>query len=126
MNAKADLNDNNRTGNVDVYKWLLALSIMAGGFYSFHYFSQYQVAYRILGLVPLVIAALWVASSTEKGSAIALLIKESGVEVRKVVWPTRQETIQTTMVVIGFVVITALVLWGLDAAFAKFLSLVMA
>ena len=39
------------------------------------------------------------------------------VELRKVVWPTRQETIQTTLIVVAMVVVAALILWGLDKVF---------
>ena len=42
-------------------------------------------------------------------------VKGSRTEIRKVVWPTRQETVQTTMVVVGFVLLVALLLWGLDS-----------
>ena len=58
--------------------------------------------------------AVGVASQTEKGRSITGFISDSQVEVRKVVWPTRQETIQTTVVVMIVVVLAALFLWLLD------------
>jgi preprotein translocase subunit SecE len=51
-------------------------------------------------------------------------LREAVVETRRVVWPTRQETIQTTLVVVAFVFVMALILWGLDAAFGKLISLI--
>ena len=56
-----------------------------------------------------------VALQTAKGAAFWALVKASRTEIRKVVWPTRQETVQTTMIVVGFVLLVALMLWGLDS-----------
>ena len=59
------------------------------------------------------VAAL-IALQTAKGAAFWALVKGSRNEIRKVVWPTRQETVQTTMIVVAFVLLVALILWGLD------------
>ena len=52
---------------------------------------------------------------TEKGHAAWELAKEARIEVRKVVWPSRQETTQTTLIVVAVVIFVALILWGLDS-----------
>jgi preprotein translocase subunit SecE len=57
----------------------------------------------------------WVASTTERGGAFWNLVKGSRTEIRKVVWPTRQETTQTTVIVVVFVFVAALILWALDS-----------
>jgi preprotein translocase subunit SecE len=53
-------------------------------------------------------------------------VKGSRTEIRKVVWPTRQETVQTTMIVVAFVVLVALLLWGLDSLLGWLVSLAIA
>ena len=57
----------------------------------------------------------FVALQTEKGGAFWALLKDAKNEIRKVVWPTRQETVQTTLVVVAVVLAMGLVLWGLDS-----------
>jgi preprotein translocase subunit SecE len=61
-------------------------------------------------------AGLGVASQTIKGHLFIAFAKEAKLEVRKVVWPTRQESVQTTFIVMIATVIAALLLWGLDGA----------
>jgi preprotein translocase subunit SecE len=65
-----------------------------------------------------------IAGKTLHGAAFLQLLREALVEVRRVVWPTQQETTQTTLIVVGVVFVMALVLWGLDASFGKLMSLI--
>ena len=60
-------------------------------------------------------AAGFVALQTAKGQSFFNLVKEARIEIRKVVWPTRQETTQTTLMVVAVVLVMALLLWGLDS-----------
>ena len=69
---------------------------------------------RAGGVIAAFLVAGFIAFTTEKGRAVFEFTKEAHVEVRKVVWPTRQETMQTTLIVAIFVVIMALILWGVD------------
>ena len=64
----------------------------------------------------MVSVVLGVALQTEKGAWAWNLAKEARVEIRKVVWPTTQETTQTTLIVVGVVIVVALILWGLDSS----------
>ena len=73
------------------------------------------VLYRAIALVVLALVAGFVALQTSKGKAFWSLLKEARIEIRKVVWPTRQETAQTTMIVVAVVLVMALILWGLDS-----------
>ncbi|MEZ5538464.1 MAG: preprotein translocase subunit SecE [Pseudomonadales bacterium] len=114
-----------QTSQLDTFKWMVVGLIVVGGVYGFYYFSDnYPVVYRSLALVPVAAIAIYVAILTAQGRAFFSLLRESVVETRRIVWPTRQEAVQTTLVVMGFVVLMALVLWGLDAAFAKLISAV--
>ena len=79
----------------------------------------------MLALLVLAFIAGWVASLTQKGSDFFTLVKGSRMEIRKVVWPTRQETTQTTLIVFVFVIIAGLILWGLDSVLGWLASLIL-
>ena len=109
MNSKAE-----STSRLDGLKWLVVVALVVAGVAGNMYFASHGLLYRVLGLLALAVVAAFVALQTDKGQAFWKLVKESRVEIRKVVWPTRQETTQTTLIVVGFVVVAALILWGLD------------
>jgi preprotein translocase subunit SecE len=109
MNSKVE------AGNrLDGVKWLLVVVLIAVGVAGNMYFASYGLLYRVLGLLVLAVIAAVVALQTERGQAFWKLVKEARIEIRKVVWPTRQETMQTTLIVVAFVLVMALILWGLD------------
>jgi preprotein translocase subunit SecE len=105
-------------------KWLLVLALIGGGVYGNSYFADTALLYRVLGLLALAGVAGLIASLTAQGAAFWELVRGSRMEIRKVVWPTRQETVQTTMVVVGFVILVALILWALDSLLGWLVSLV--
>jgi preprotein translocase subunit SecE len=88
------------------------------------YFSNESLLYRVLAIVALAAMAGFVALQTAKGASFWSLVKGARTEIRKVVWPTRQETVQTTMIVVAFVLLVALILWGLDSFLGWLASLV--
>ncbi|UTF59422.1 preprotein translocase subunit SecE [Gilvimarinus sp. DA14] len=102
---------------LDAVKWLLVVAVVAVGVVGNSMYSAQPLLYRVLALVALGLVGLAIASQTAKGSALIQLLRESIVEVRKVVWPTKQETNQTTMLVVAVVIVMALILWGLDTIF---------
>ena len=108
----------------DSAKWVVVAILVAVGVVGNSYFSDQSLLYRVLGIVALAAIAGLVALQTAKGVAFWTLVKESRTEIRKVVWPTRQETVQTTLIVLGFVLLVALFLWGLDALLGWLVSLV--
>ncbi|MFC4260071.1 preprotein translocase subunit SecE [Marinobacter lacisalsi] len=103
------------TSRFDVVKWLVVFVLIAVGVVGNQYFSAESVLYRVLGLVALALVAAFVALQTDRGRRFATLLKEARVEIRKVVWPTRPELIQTTAIVVVFVLVVALILWGMDS-----------
>ncbi len=103
------------TSRFDVVKWLVVFVLIAVGVVGNQYFSAESVLYRALGLVALALVAAFVALQTDRGRRFATLLKEARVEIRKVVWPTRPELIQTTAIVVVFVLVVALILWGMDS-----------
>jgi len=110
MSEKVD----NQSSSLDWLKWAVVVAIVLGGVYANSYFATESLLLRTLGILVLAGVAGWIASQTVRGRAFIDLCLEARVEIRKVVWPTRQETTQTTIVVLVVVFIVALILWLLD------------
>jgi preprotein translocase subunit SecE len=111
MNAKTE----SKVSRLDSVKWLVVVALVALGVVGNQYFAAESILYRVLGLLVLAAIATFVAVQTAKGQAFLTLAKESRAEIRKVVWPNRQETTQTTLIVVVVVLVMALLLWGLDS-----------
>ena len=99
---------------LDTIKLLLALAILIAGIVGFYYFEDESLLYRVLGLLAVVGVAIGVSLMTVKGKNLISFMGMSRVEVRKMVWPTRAETMQTTLIVFILVVILAIFLWIVD------------
>ena len=111
MNIKAEEKDS----SFDVLKWVVVAALVVVAVVGNQYFSAEPILYRVLALLALAAVAAFVALQTSKGRSFFSLLKEARVEIRKVVWPTRQETTQTTLIVVVVVLVMALLLWGLDS-----------
>ncbi len=98
----------------DMAKMVVAIAILLGAVFGYHYFSDGSQLYRVLGIVGAVIVSLLVASQTVIGQAGIRFMIDARMETRKVVWPTKQETTQVTMIIIFIVILVGLILWGLD------------
>ena len=98
----------------DVIKQVFSVIILISGLVGFYYFSEVQLLYRVLGLVGAVIISLGLVLTTELGQGLWNFILESKIEVRKVVWPTRDETTKTTLLVFAMVFTVGFILWLLD------------
>ena len=103
------------TYRLDTVKWALMFAIIALGIYANTMYGSVTLLYRALVGVALAGIVVAIGLQTEKGSTVWNLAKEARVEVRKVVWPSRQETTQTTLIVVAVVIFVALILWGLDS-----------
>lgn len=105
----------NQASRLDNVKWLAVVAIILGGVYANSIFATEPVLYRALAGIVLLGFSVAIMLQTALGNATWELAKESRVEIRKVVWPTRQETIQTTFIVVAVVIFVAFVLWLLDS-----------
>ena len=99
----------------DTIKMVVAVAILLAAIYGYYYFADSSQLFRVLGVVGAVIVSLLVASQTATGRSMILFMADARTETRKVVWPTKQETIQVTLVVIFMVILVGLILWGLDS-----------
>ncbi len=103
------------TSGLDTVKLLVALFILIAGVAGFYYFEDESQLLRVIGMLVVVGIAFFIVSMTDIGRRSLGFVKDARVEVRKVVWPTRQETLQTTLAVLVMVVIVAIMLWGVDS-----------
>ena len=99
----------------DNIKLLIAVIIMVSAIALFYGYAEYSTLLRVLGLLVAAGLSVFIASKTAVGSTMLGYIRDTQTEVRKVVWPSRQETVQTTMIVLVMVLIAALMLWGVDS-----------
>ena len=109
---------------MDALKWGLVFLILGGAVVGNYVYGEMSVFIRAVAVVVAVVIAGLIAMQTEKGRNAVAFAKESRTEVRKVVWPTRQEAVQTTMIVLVATLIMALILWGLDTVLYWFVNFV--
>jgi preprotein translocase subunit SecE len=102
------------TSAFDTAKLVLALAFLVAGIVGFYYFSAQAMLYRVLGVLAMAGVASALLFTTALGEMVLGFLKESRTEVRKVIWPTRQETVQATLVVVALVFVVGLILWLLD------------
>jgi preprotein translocase subunit SecE len=98
----------------DIVKQVFSVLLVVAGVAGFYYFSEVSVLYRVIGLLAVALVVLGLMFTTSVGRNTWNFFLESKQEVRKVVWPTREETTRTTMLVFAMVVVVAGVLWLLD------------
>ena len=102
------------TNKNDLVKWILSLVIFAGSLFAFYYFDQYPIIYRVLGLIGVVFLDFAILFNTEKIKNLRVFAYDARVELKKVVWSTKAEVIQTTIIVFIVVIIMSVLLWLLD------------
>lgn len=115
MNTKAE--QPTGTNLADVGKLILAGLVLAGGIFAYSYFGRdgsISSSIRMLGVMAALVVALAIASFTALGRRVRHFVSESQFEMRKVVWPTRDETIKTTGIIIVVVIILSLLLGLID------------
>ncbi len=113
MNAKLEQSESN--SGLDIVKLSLAVLLIVGGLFGFYYFvGQWNMATRVVGLIGAFVLAGLVGATTHSGRNLRVFVAESQFELRKVVWPTRDETIRTTGVIIVVVIIISLILGLID------------
>jgi len=108
---------------MDTVKLAIAVFLLVGGLFAFYFFSDYSTLLRVLGLLVIGGAAAAIALQTAQGRRLWQFAADSRTEVRKVVWPTRQETLQTTLVVMAMVLVLGLILWLFDTILMAILRL---
>ncbi len=123
MKKEAEIQEPSK--GVDRAKWFIVFAIIAATVVGNHMYAHVSFTIRLALMIVAIVAGLGVAAFTIKGKQIVQFAKESRTEIRKVVWPTRQETMQTTLIVLAVSVVTALVLWGMDGIMVRLVAFAM-
>ena len=110
MNAKVET----QGGRLDSLKLWAAILLMGAGIYGFYYFADMMVVLRVLGLLAVAAVSIAIVYQTGVGRQVVGFVGGAQNEVRRMVWPTRTETLQTTMAVVFIVLVVGVFLWLLD------------
>ena len=124
MNSKVE---NSRSAFADTLLLLVSLIMLLGGVAAYYQYQDLAITpVRVVALIVVTLLASWVAAQSQKGAAFFLFLKESDIERRKVVWPTHQEVVQTSLMVIIVTILISLFLacvdWMIGALVRSLLS----
>ena len=108
----------NKTLSMQNYiRWIVGLAFMGASVYGNSYYFQEPLLYRVIGVIIISSIGLFILTTTQEGKEALKTVIDSRTEIRRVVWPTRTETTQTTLIVLVAITVAALILWGLDSLF---------
>jgi len=111
------MNDNveqEQSSLLDTLKLLGSVLILLVGIFSYYYLVQVSILFRVLMVLASVVVSLVIFFQTQRGKTLWEFFQGSRVEIKKVIWPTKQETFQTTLTVFVFVLIMGIFFWLLD------------
>jgi preprotein translocase subunit SecE len=112
MNGKVE---NSKSAFADTFLLLISVILLLGGIGAYYYYQDLAITpVRVAALITVTLFASWVAAQSQKGAMFFRFLKESDIERRKVVWPTHQEAVQTSLMVIVVVIIISLFLAAVD------------
>lgn len=109
---------------LEAMKWTIVVVLLVVAIVGNFLYRDIMLAVRALAVVILIAAAGGVALLTTKGKATVAFAREARTEVRKVIWPTRQETLHTTLIVAAVTAVMSLILWGLDGILVRLVSFI--
>ena len=108
--------ETSQSGVLDTIKLLIAAGALVGGLYAYYYYeATVAQALRVLMVLGGTAAGIGIAMTSTQGQRLWSFMQDSRIEIRKVVWPTRQETTQTAIAVFVFTLVMMLFFWALDS-----------
>ncbi|HEX4939381.1 MAG TPA: preprotein translocase subunit SecE [Candidatus Kapabacteria bacterium] len=102
---------------LDAVKWLVVVVLLVAATLGNQYAAEASVWLRVGGVVLACLVALLLAWTTSQGRSLVELSKKSWTEAQRIVWPSKDETWQTTLIVLAVVLVSSLLLWGIDSLF---------
>ena len=91
-----------------------AIGVLVAGMILFYYFSDIRLFYRVVGMIAVLILSGYIGYQSDFGKLVYSYVTDSKIELKKVTWPTKQETTQTTLGVIFVVIVVGILLWLFD------------
>lgn len=122
MSANTEAQGSRR--GLEIVKWVIVVLLLAVAIGGNYVYREYSLPLRALAVVAIMGVAFVVALFTAKGKAALEFAKAARVEVRKVIWPTRQEALHTTLIVAVVAAVMSLILWGLDSILVRLVSFI--
>ncbi|NMP29912.1 preprotein translocase subunit SecE [Rahnella sp. SAP-1] len=122
MSANTEAQGSGR--GLEAVKWLVVAVLLVAAIVGNYYYRAESLPLRALAVVVVIAIAGAVALMTIKGKATVAFAREARTEVRKVIWPTRQETLHTTLIVAAVTAVMSLILWGLDGILVRLVSFI--
>lgn len=102
------------TGQFDLAKLVLAVAVTVAAIVGFYYFADQSLLLRVIGLLVVLMIAVGLVYTTNLGQSFWMFAQGSSIELKKIVWPTKKETIQTTLIVVVMVLFVGILLWMFD------------
>jgi preprotein translocase subunit SecE len=115
MNTKTEAGP----ATMDTAKLVVASLLLLAGIVAYYYYADASTVVRVLTLLAALVVALGIAAVTAQGRQFREFFLDSQVELRKVVWPTQQETLQTTLLVLAFTLAMGVFFLLVDTALLK-------
>ena len=93
---------------------IAAIGVLVVGMILFYYFSDIRLFYRVIGMIAVLILSGYIGYQSDFGKLVYSYVTDSKIELKKVTWPTKQETTKTTLGVIFVVIVVGILLWLFD------------
>lgn len=123
--ASSSVEDGLKSKGLNSTLWIICvILVLIAAVGNIYFGDQFSSVVRVPAMVVLLLLALFVAAITNQGTVARTFLKESRIELRKIIWPTRQEATQTTLVVMGVTVAVSLILWGLDSIIVSLINFI--
>ena len=130
MSANTEAQGSGR--GLEAMKWVVVIALLLvaivvlllAAIVGNYLYRDVSLPLRALAVVVLIAAAGGIALLTTKGKATVAFAREARTEMRKVIWPTRQETLHTTLIVAAVTAVMSLILWGLDGILVRLVSFI--
>ncbi len=100
--------------SVDTAIWIVTIILIGAGLWANQHFNYIDLSLRLIAWLVLAIVIVFLVLQSHQGKALLEFARESRIELRRVVWPSRQETVRTTLLVIGMIILVGLIIWGID------------
>lgn len=117
------MNTAQRSPFANAFLLVLALLVLAGGIVGYYFLEEQPTFLRMLALIAAFVVALAIAYNTQQGRSLFDFLRASDLERRKIVWPTRTETIQTTLIIGAVTIVLSIILSLMDLAFASLIKI---
>lgn len=115
--------DIQKSKGVNAILWLaVAVVIAVAAVGNIYFVEKFSTAIRVVAVIVLLLVSLGIAAFTNQGLKARRFFSEARIELRKIVWPTRSEATQTTLIVAGVTIVVSLILWGLDSVIVTLIT----